>query len=155
MNYRAAALAYLGVTHSHPDWLVARWLDRYGFEATERWVQFNNETPRLTVRANRLRVTREQLAAALAADGVETEPSRFAPSGLTIISGNPLRTSDHGLFIVQDEASQLVPLVVEPWRVRKTNSRRRRSQPECNFLKWTSVRDSCWTRVARGLRAAS
>ena len=28
-----AALAYLGITHSHPDWLVARWLDRYGFDA--------------------------------------------------------------------------------------------------------------------------
>ena len=27
---------------------VARWLDRYGFEATERWVQFNNATPLLT-----------------------------------------------------------------------------------------------------------
>src|SRR5262245_58407512 len=24
---RDAALAYLGITHSHPDWLVARWLD--------------------------------------------------------------------------------------------------------------------------------
>ena len=33
---RDAALAYLGVTHSHPDWLVGRWLDRYGFEAAER-----------------------------------------------------------------------------------------------------------------------
>src|SRR5690606_5987195 len=31
---RASALQYLGVTHSHPDWLVARWLDRYGFAAT-------------------------------------------------------------------------------------------------------------------------
>src|SRR5438552_8561444 len=28
---RRAALDYLGVTHSHPDWLVSRWLDRYGF----------------------------------------------------------------------------------------------------------------------------
>ena len=37
---RTAALAYLGITHSHPEWLVARWLDRWGFDATERWVQF-------------------------------------------------------------------------------------------------------------------
>ena len=40
---RAAALAYLGITHSHPDWLVARWLDRHGFDAAERWVRFNND----------------------------------------------------------------------------------------------------------------
>ena len=82
LNDRASALAYLGVTHSHPDWLVSRWLDRYGFEATERWVQFNNATPPLTLRVNRLRATREEAMAALAADGVETEPTRFAPDGL-------------------------------------------------------------------------
>ena len=27
-----------------------------GFDAAERWVRFNNETPRLTLRANTLRV---------------------------------------------------------------------------------------------------
>ena len=48
---RESALAYLGITHSHPDWLVARWLTRYGFDDTERWVRFNNEAPPLTIRA--------------------------------------------------------------------------------------------------------
>jgi len=109
---RDAAVAYLGVTHSHPEWLVARWLDRYGFEATERWVQFNNSTPLLTVRVNRLRATREQAAATLAADDIDSEPTRFAPDGLVITRGNPLRRPADGLVFVQDEASQLVPLVV-------------------------------------------
>lgn len=108
---REAALAYLGVTHSHPDWLVARWLDRYGFEAAERWVRFNNETPHLTMRVNRLRATREEAMAALANDDVEAEPTRFAPDGLVITSGNPLRRPADGLVFVQDEASQLVPAV--------------------------------------------
>jgi 16S rRNA (cytosine967-C5)-methyltransferase len=108
---RDAALAYLGVTHSHPDWLVARWLDRYGFEAAERWVRFNNQTPLLTMRVNRLRATREQAMAALADVDVEAEPTRFAPDGLVITSGNPLRRPADGLVFVQDEASQLVPAV--------------------------------------------
>jgi len=109
---RAAQLAYLGVTLSHPEWLVARWLDRHGFEAAERWVQFNNETPRLTVRANTLRARRDGVAAALAADGIETEPARYAPDGLIITAGNPLRSPLDGSFFVQDEASQLVPLAL-------------------------------------------
>jgi hypothetical protein len=67
-----AALAYLGITHSHPDWLIARWLRRYGFDATERWVQFNNEAPPLTLRVNRLRATREEARQTLEGDGVET-----------------------------------------------------------------------------------
>ena len=109
---RDAAVAYLGVTHSHPDWLVARWLDRYGFEATERWVQFNNGIQLLTLRVNRLRATREEAAAALAADDVDTEPTRFAADGLVVTRGNPLRRPADGLVFVQDEASQLVPAVV-------------------------------------------
>ena len=113
---RAAALAYLGITHSHPEWLVARWLDRHGFDATERWVRFDNETPTLTMRANRLRSTREQLIASLEVDGIEGEPTRYAPDGVSITAGNPLRApmhdAAHEAFVVQDEASQLVPLVV-------------------------------------------
>ncbi len=109
---RAAALDYLGITHSHPEWLVGRWFDRYGLEATERWVRFNNDTPALTLRANRLRITREALAAALAQEDVETEPTSHAPDGLRVVRGNPLRAPVHGAFVVQDEASQLVPLLV-------------------------------------------
>ena len=91
---------------------MARWLDRYGFDATERWVQFNNETPPLTLRVNRLRATRDQARAALARDDVETETTRYAPDGLVVSSGNPLRRPADGLVFVQDEASQLVPLVI-------------------------------------------
>ena len=109
---RNAALAYLGITHSHPEWLVARWLDRYGFESTERWVQFNNETPSLTLRVNRLRATREEAIAALKQDDIDTEPTRFARDGLVVTRGNPLRRPSDGLVFVQDEASQLVPAVV-------------------------------------------
>ena len=109
---REAAVAYLGVTHSHPDWLVSRWLDRYGFDAAERWVRFNNETPPLTVRVNRLRATREEVISTLAQDDIDAEPTRFAPDGLVITRGNPLRRPADGLLFVQDEASQLVPMVV-------------------------------------------
>ncbi|MBI4887885.1 MAG: 16S rRNA (cytosine(967)-C(5))-methyltransferase RsmB [Acidobacteria bacterium] len=105
---RQAALAYLGVTHSHPEWLVARWLDRVGFDAAERWVRFNNEAPRLTLRANTPSTSRDAVAAALAAAGVETVPAAHAPDGLVVTAGNPLRGPGDGTFFVQDEASQLV-----------------------------------------------
>lgn len=109
---REAVLDYLSITHSHPRWLVARWLDRHGFEAAEAWVRFNNTPPAITLRANGLRTTREDLAAALDRLDVQTSPTRFAPHGLTVTAGSPLRDADAGTFIVQDEASQLVALVV-------------------------------------------
>src|SRR5688572_5940799 len=109
---RKAALAYLGVTFSHPEWLVERWLDRYSFDQVEAWVQFNNDAAPLTLRANTLRITREQLQDRLTRHDVETTPTHYAPEGLVVTSGNPLRTAEGESFLVQDEASQLVPLVM-------------------------------------------
>lgn len=110
---RDQPLDYLSVTLSHPRWLAARWLSRYGFEATERWVRFDNAPAPMTVRANRLRIDRDALARRLAAHAVETEPTRFAPDGLVTRRGNPLATpiAREGLFFVQDEASQLVAVM--------------------------------------------
>jgi len=107
---QSAALSYLTTTLSHPEWLARRWLDRYGFDAAERWCDFNNTPALLTLRANRLRTTRDELAAALHEHGVVTRPARFAPDGLIVESGNPLRTAlaSTGAFVVQDEASQIV-----------------------------------------------
>src|SRR5688572_10921144 len=77
---RQAALDYLGVTQSHPDWLVARWLDRYGFDRAAAWTAFNNATPALTLRANRLVISRDALRDALLRESeLETSPSRYAP----------------------------------------------------------------------------
>jgi 16S rRNA (cytosine967-C5)-methyltransferase len=103
-------LDFLETTLSHPRWLVERWRRRHGFEAAEAWCRFNNAAPALTLRANRLQVGRDALAASLRDAGVETDPTPFAPDGLLVRSGNPLTTelAERGVFAVQDEASQLV-----------------------------------------------
>ncbi len=107
------ALDYLSITLSHPRWLVERWLNRYGFEAAEKWARFNNSPAPLTLRVNTLRIDRDALGELLARHDVITEPARYSPFGLVVVSGNPYRTplAAQGLFIVQDEASQLVPLM--------------------------------------------
>ena len=107
-------LDYLSVTLSHPRWLVERWLSRVGFEAVEAWLQFDNRPAPVTLRANTLRTTRDALAERLAAHGVATQPTRFAPEGLIVLAGNPLQTpvATEGVFSVQDEASQLVAVAV-------------------------------------------
>jgi 16S rRNA (cytosine967-C5)-methyltransferase len=120
---RAAAIAYLGITHSHPEWLVARWLDRHGFDAAERWVQFNNETPPLTLRANTLRVLKEEVARALSDDEVETEPTRYAPHGLTVVlrTGRSIATRAVGGGTARRRAGARP--VCLPWRENNRHGR--------------------------------
>jgi 16S rRNA (cytosine967-C5)-methyltransferase len=110
-----AALDFISTALSHPRWLVSRWLGRYGFHNSVAWARFNNIPAFLTLRANTLATTRDALALALRAAGVETELTKFASAGLIVRSGNPLLTplAHGGLFVVQDEASQLVGDFVE------------------------------------------
>ncbi len=109
---REAALDYLSITLSHPRWLVARWLDRVGFDDAKAWALFNNSPAPLALRTNLLKTTTPELRRSLADVGIEADPTRYSPQGLVVRRGNPLRTAlaGSGTFAVQDEASQLVAL---------------------------------------------
>jgi 16S rRNA (cytosine967-C5)-methyltransferase len=110
---RGAALDYLSITLSHPRWLAERWLDRFGLDTAEAWMQFNNTPGSVTLRANRLQLTRDALVGQLADGDVQVHATTYAPDGLVVDEGHPLRGDgqERGLFVVQDEASQLVTLL--------------------------------------------
>jgi 16S rRNA (cytosine967-C5)-methyltransferase len=110
---RDAALDYLSITLSHPRWLAARWYDRLGFAIAGRWMAFNNAAAPLTLRANRIRTTPGALAIHLAAQGIAVAPGQYAPDALIVGAGQPMPPED-GSFVMQDEASQLVPLLAGP-----------------------------------------
>jgi 16S rRNA (cytosine967-C5)-methyltransferase len=102
-------VAYLSVTLSHPSWLVRRWIDRVGFLNAERWCQFNNTTPDVTVRSVRGEPLERSLALIRSA-GVHAAPARFVRDAIAIPPGawSAVPSAVARDFIVQDEASQLV-----------------------------------------------
>ena len=105
-----AAIAYLGVTQSHPRWLVERWLDRHGLDATDQWTRFNNAIAPIAIRVNTRRISTEQLVVDLAAEDIAVRPGQWSTRTLITTQGNPLTSglANQGLFWAQDEASQLV-----------------------------------------------
>lgn len=107
---------YLSIVHSHPLWLVERWLSRYGESMTEDWLTFNNRPAAMCLAVNRHLTSRDALAKTLAAAGVETRPTVRARHGLEVIDGRALATEafTEGHFVVQDEASQLIAELVTP-----------------------------------------
>ena len=113
-----AAIAYLSISLSHPEWLVRRWLARFGFDDCERWLQFNNTPAPLTLRVNRVRTTADALRAELQRLDIAATPTRYAPDGLTIERGDRAMPTElerlEGQFLIQDEASQLVTLLAGP-----------------------------------------
>jgi 16S rRNA (cytosine967-C5)-methyltransferase len=111
-------LEALATRCSFPSWLAARWVARYGRDEAEALLTAMNERPPLTLRANRLRTTRDALAERLAdEEGLAARPTRHAPEGLVVGGGGALgtwRAFADGAFTVQDEASMLVARLLAP-----------------------------------------
>jgi len=102
---------------SLPDWLAALLVDDLGAADAEALAEALNQRAPMTVRANRLVGDREALAAALASEGIETEPGRFAADALHVIGRTNLfglNAFRKGAFEAQDEGSQLIAELVAP-----------------------------------------
>ena len=103
----------LGLLHSHPTWLVERWLERFGREKTVALLEANNETPRRVCAVLR-RENRDEVLRSLGDEGVEFEPGRLARDAIAIRSGDVAKTKafENGWITFQDEASQIIPLLL-------------------------------------------
>ena len=108
-----APTEHLAITTSHPQWLVARWVQRYGLAETRASCESDNAQPALTIRPNALRVSPDALREHLIAEGID---ARFAGPHLLAVSqaGHLFQTRAYcdGLFSVQGAgAARVVPLL--------------------------------------------
>jgi 16S rRNA (cytosine967-C5)-methyltransferase len=107
----------LAVLYSHPEWLVRRWTERFGAETTEAFLLANNRPAPLVIRTNTLRTTRNELKATLGSEGVTTVETKYSPVGLEIVAESgiqALASYRKGWFMVQDQAAQLISLMLAP-----------------------------------------
>ena len=97
-----------------PDWLLPHFQARFGDALGPEVAAMESQAP-LDLRVNLLKGTRESARAALAAEGIESEPTRLSQWGLRVdgrkqvSTGNAFQT---GLVEIQDEGSQLVAAMV-------------------------------------------
>jgi 16S rRNA (cytosine967-C5)-methyltransferase len=100
----------LALEFSHPRWIVARWLARWGEGETRALLAANNAEAPLVARPYHL--VREQLEAMLESAGVEVAEAPLVPDSLVLVSGvgalTELGAFKQGLFHLQDPASTLV-----------------------------------------------
>lgn len=99
----------LAVESSHPRWLVARWVARWGAEETRALLDANNQEAPLIVRP--WGVVREQLEAMLEAAEVGVSDAPLVPDSLLLAPGTTLLTLgafQQGRCFVQDPAATLV-----------------------------------------------
>lgn len=93
--------------HSHPRWLVARWVDQFGVEETRRLLEWNDRRPRIVLQSAREELT--GLERRWRAAGIAVES---APFGAGLLTDRRLPEELPGFaeggFMVQDAGHALV-----------------------------------------------
>ena len=110
----------ISLEHSHPLWLVKRFVKDYGVEDTREICRVNNLAPYHSVRINPLKITREEIINELTnelGEQVEISPSPLSSQGIRIKGGGNLAYTKwykEGFISIQDESSMLVAKVLDP-----------------------------------------
>lgn len=107
----------IAVTYSHPEWLVDRWVKRFGEREAFQLMTANNQRPQYTVRVNTLRTTAAHFELRMEKAGVEFEASDWLPGYYKVSSLQPLLQKgllEKGLCQVQDVAAGMAPTILDP-----------------------------------------
>ncbi len=107
----------LAIRHSHPTWMVRRWLERFGTADTVRLLETNNRRPHFGLRINTRRITMEDYEAELQRLEVAFERSPYLDGFLRVGQLQLILAAGHlreGLAAVQDESAGLVVRVLDP-----------------------------------------
>jgi len=103
----------LGILHSHPSWMVERWLSRLGRDQTVALLEANNRTPRLSC-APANSEARDEIIRELENAGLHIQPGKLLKSAFAVSGGSAARAKPFqaGKISIQDEASQAIPLLL-------------------------------------------
>lgn len=107
----------VAVTFSHPEWMVERYVARFGEREAFQLMQANNRRPDYFLRVNELRTKPENFKLRLEKSGVEFEESEWLPGYFKVHSVIEARTKgwfDKGLCQVQDIAAGFAPTILDP-----------------------------------------
>ncbi|HHY23673.1 MAG TPA: 16S rRNA (cytosine(967)-C(5))-methyltransferase RsmB [Clostridiaceae bacterium] len=110
-------VGYLSIKYSHPGWMVKRWIDLFGEDFTESLLQSNNENPDFTVRANTIKISKDEFIKEMDYNGIEYLNGRYIDNAFIINNPTVLTNSElyrKGYFQIQDEASMLVSHILNP-----------------------------------------
>lgn len=114
LSAELAAAERLGIEHSHPTWMVERWLRRFGHEKTVQLMEWNNLAAAQAISiVNPLR--QAEILESLKKANFEIAPGRLLKNALIIRRGNAASAEAfrNGAIAIQDEASQMVPLLLD------------------------------------------
>ncbi len=111
-------IEYISVFYSFPEWLVKRWVKRFGLDLCIIICQTMNKKPNITLRINSLKINMPDLKKKLSESVILFKEGQFLPSESLVLEefvniGNSAMFKN-GLFSIQDESSSLASRLLNP-----------------------------------------
>jgi 16S rRNA (cytosine967-C5)-methyltransferase len=109
---------YYAILHSHPKWMVKRWIERYGIENTEILMRFNNQRPYVAVRVNTLKVNIDEIKSIFTQHNIVYRQTPYLLESLLLdspkydVSASELFRS--GKIAIQDPSASLAAKLANP-----------------------------------------
>lgn len=107
----------IATTFSHPEWMVKRWVKRFGEREAFQLMQANNQRPNYYVRVNNLRTKTSNFKLRMEKLDIEFEESEWLPGYFKVDSVAPFISKGllkKGICLVQDIAAGFAPTILEP-----------------------------------------
>lgn len=107
----------VATTFSHPEWMVKRWVKRFGEREAFQLMQANNQRPHYYVRVNNLRTKTKNFKLRMDKLDIPYKESDWLPGYFKVDSVAPFISKDlikKGICLVQDIAAGFAPTIVEP-----------------------------------------
>lgn len=100
----------LSIQYSLPVWLIKEFIEDLGLEEAEKVAASLGERPKLSLRVNTNKISRDEAIETLKGEGYKSVKSEISPYGIIALNGIPADSKlfRDGLISVQDESSMLV-----------------------------------------------
>jgi len=109
---------YLATVHSHPKWMVKRWLERFSEDETEKLLIANNQRPYIPIIVNLLNSSIDKIKYLLDKNNVEYVQCEYLPQ--TFLLKNPkfditsTEIFQNGEITIQDPSASLAVMLANP-----------------------------------------
>ena len=114
---RGELVQALGTAYSHPDWIVSRWVDRFGVDQTVDLLRYNNSRPSYCLRTNPCNgLSTEEMKERVRAAGVDFAESEYLEDFIVLERGlqNVMPLVQSRVLSVQDVSAGMVVDLMDP-----------------------------------------
>lgn len=108
---------YLGIVQSHPNWMVRRWINRFGFDETVKLCEENNKRPVMSLRINNSKITAAEFEKHFTDKNLYFRKGGYLDNFFVTKNMSKIYTDElfrNGYFSIQDESAGLATALVDP-----------------------------------------